>query len=402
MSTEVSRRDDFGEKAYFKKIIRKKELEGLFLFVTSKCNSKCRTCFYADDLNQQNDLTFEQIMRISETAPRFDKLWISGGEPFLRERFTEIIESFYRNNGITTVNLPTNGLLPERIEKGIGEIREKCPELTLHLNFSLDGFPRTNEIIRGVPGGFEKTMESMERVSEAFGGDGFVHVNAATVLTPENFDELIDLSRYLFKRLPRLGFHLSEPARGISPDPAVQNLTRGDVERMHEDFRPVLDTICERMFGHLKGPKRYLANLGFAGLISFMFQLTEECYEGPNPWGMSCPAGVTTIVIDADGSFRSCEIRDRIGHLRDYDYNLTDAFRSEAMRREVEAIGGGYRADCWCTHGCWISSALKFAPGVLLAKVPKAYRRHRKNSPGPLDLDAVDLHALEEKYGIRR
>lgn len=395
---DTDKREGFGEKAYFKKVFRLKKLEGLFLFVTSRCNSNCRTCFYKKELNQKTDLTYEQIARISETTPKFDKLWVSGGEPFMRDRFVDIIEMFYRNNGISAMNLPTNGLRTDRVVEWTGEILERCPDLVVHLNFSVDGFAPAHDSIRGVRGGFHRVMKSMEGVERAYGDHARLHFNAATVLTPENYDQLIDLSRYLYKRFPKLGFHLSEPARGESPDPSVQTLTRDDVERMHERFRPVLDTTSDRLFKDMRGWQRYLGNLSYTGLITYMFDLTEKNHDGPHPWGMKCPAGKTTIVIDADGSFRACEIRDRVGHLKDYDYNLEAALYSQALKHEITAIGGGKRANCWCTHGCWISSALKFAPWVLLTKVPGAYKKHKKNSPGSLDLAAVDLKQLEEKY----
>ena len=65
--------------------VRGRQFNSLFLFVTSRCNSLCRTCFYFDKLNSKDDLTTREIARISETAPPFRKLWLSGGEPFLRD-----------------------------------------------------------------------------------------------------------------------------------------------------------------------------------------------------------------------------------------------------------------------------------------------------------------------------
>jgi organic radical activating enzyme len=94
-------------------------MNSLFLFVTSRCNSRCRTCFYFDKLNSRDDLSFDQIRRISETAPRFKKLWLSGGEPTLRGELGEIVGLFARNNGIENVNLPTNGLIPDRVFVGV-------------------------------------------------------------------------------------------------------------------------------------------------------------------------------------------------------------------------------------------------------------------------------------------
>ena len=104
---------------YAKTVFRPAGLESVFLFVTSTCNSLCRTCFYWDELNQGRDLSFEQIEELSRTAPRFHKLWISGGEPFMRKELAEIVELFYVNNGVRHINLPTNGLLPGKVESVI-------------------------------------------------------------------------------------------------------------------------------------------------------------------------------------------------------------------------------------------------------------------------------------------
>ena len=79
---------------YAKTVFRPAGLESVFLFVTSTCNSLCRTCFYWDELNQGRDLSFAQIESLSRTAPKFHKLWISGGEPFMRKELAEIIELF--------------------------------------------------------------------------------------------------------------------------------------------------------------------------------------------------------------------------------------------------------------------------------------------------------------------
>jgi len=121
------------------------------LFVTSRCNSLCRTCFYWDNLNKNQDLSFEQIGTISRTAPQFAKLWLSGGEPFLRQELDEIICLFYRQNQIRHLNLPTNGLLADKVHAVIARVLRDCPELTIDLNFSMDGLANTHDTIRGVP-----------------------------------------------------------------------------------------------------------------------------------------------------------------------------------------------------------------------------------------------------------
>ena len=59
------------------------------------------------------------------------------------------------------------------------------------------------------------------------------------------------------------------------------------------------------------------------------------------------------------------------------------------MREEIAAIGGGERANCWCTHSCWILSSMKFSPKTLIYEVPKAYWHARtpKGSVAPIGPD---------------
>src|SRR6516164_9343832 len=162
-----------GAKSYFPILrdrVRSPRFNSLFLFVTSRCNSLCRTCFYFDKLNSTDDLTVEQIARISETAPPFRKLWISGGEPFLRAELAEIVGMFVRRNGVRNVNLPTNGLLPDKMFPIMDRMLELCPETSIDLNFSLDGFQETHDAIRGVPGGFERTIETMREAAARYRG----------------------------------------------------------------------------------------------------------------------------------------------------------------------------------------------------------------------------------------
>jgi molybdenum cofactor biosynthesis enzyme MoaA len=83
-----------GLKKAYRSLAQPKRLKTLIFFVTSVCNAKCRTCFYWQELNQQGDLTWDEIETLSRTMPRFTDLWLSGGKPMLRGQFPEIIHSF--------------------------------------------------------------------------------------------------------------------------------------------------------------------------------------------------------------------------------------------------------------------------------------------------------------------
>src|SRR5919202_7014856 len=103
---------------------RERRLGTVIFFVTSRCNAKCETCFYHEELNRPGDMTFDEIARVSATMPAITDLWLSGGEPTLRHDASEIIRLFVENNGVRRVVVPTNGLLKGRtfeiVERALG------------------------------------------------------------------------------------------------------------------------------------------------------------------------------------------------------------------------------------------------------------------------------------------
>ena len=94
---------------------RESRLGTVILFVTSRCNAFCKTCFYHEELNQPGDLTFAQIEKISQTMPADNGSLVSGGEPTLRRDVPDIIDTFVTNNGVERVIIPTNGLIKSRV-----------------------------------------------------------------------------------------------------------------------------------------------------------------------------------------------------------------------------------------------------------------------------------------------
>ena len=142
------------------RIRRKRKLNTIIFFVTSHCNATCETCFYWEELNRPGDLSWDEIVKLSQTTPPFTDLWFSGGEPTLRKELPEIIDLFVRNNGVRYINLPTNGLKPNRIYEIAEQALSRNPDLELHVNIALDGLRESHDFMRGVPGNFERALES--------------------------------------------------------------------------------------------------------------------------------------------------------------------------------------------------------------------------------------------------
>jgi len=372
--------------------VRAPRFNSLFLFVTSRCNSLCRTCFYFDQLNSPDDLSFDEIRRISETAPRFRKLWISGGEPFLREGLAEIIGVFARNNGIRNVNLPTNGLLGERIFREVGEIRRLAPETSIDLNFSLDGLANTHDVIRGVPNNFGRTVETLKEAAERWRGDKRLRVNVATVITRTNYREILQLGLKLAEEA-RVDGHYFEVVRGETPDAGMKGLSESEVRELHSRLMPLHRMYARRLFAHLAAPMRALASMYYLGNIRLHFDLHEKCLSRPSKWPMQCTAGQTSLVIDHNGAFRACELRPRVGRMQDFGLDTGAVLRSAALGDEVARIP---EANCWCTHSCFIQDSSKFSARVQLFEIPWAWLRQRKDGLQNAPLEEIErFRALE-------
>ncbi len=348
--------------------VRRREFNSLFLFVTSRCNSLCRTCFYFDKLNSRDDLTTAEIGRISETAGPFRKLWLSGGEPFLRDELAEIVGMFARRNRVKNVNLPTNGLLPDRMWPALDRMIELCPETSIDLNFSLDGLQATHDKIRGVPNGFTKTLGVMAEAARRYRDVKRLRRNVLTVITSENYGEVERLAEFLRDHAEIDGQYF-EVVRGAAPDLTLKELTRNAVADLHRRLMPFHRHYAGPLFAGLAPGVRDVARLYYLGNLRFHFDLHESCLEAPEAWPMPCTAGETSIVIDHNGKFRACEMRGIVGDLHDYNFDIQRALHSEAMGREVGAIPG---ANCWCTHSCFIQESSKFSAKAQLVKIPLA------------------------------
>ena len=133
----------------------------------------------------------------------------------LREDLPEILELFYKNNHIKDVNIPTNGLKPDRIVEWVKRFRQNCPDCNINVSLSLDGFGTTHDTQRGVPGNFYKALETLRKIQENFGDDGKVLKNIATVITKYNIDQVEDFMTWVYGRF-RTCTHTIEAARGMT------------------------------------------------------------------------------------------------------------------------------------------------------------------------------------------
>jgi len=355
---------------------RKKRLGTVILFVTSACNAKCRTCFYWEELNRRGDLAWDEIRKLALSMPQFTDLWLSGGEPMLRRELTDIIHLFHIQNGVRWVNLPTNGLLPERTAEWVARICTENSELQLDLNVALDGLHEMQDSIRAVPGNFAKTLETLEALQPCRQKFPKLRVNINTVICAENFDRVMTIAEFV-KAHCAVDGHYFNIIRGNAKDAALMQIPTERLAALYQDLQAVYDYYADHVLRRRTGLARKAAQVYYHGTLALHNKIQLENISAPHPWPMPCTAGDTSIVIDYNGDVRTCELRGKLANLRDYDCDFEKFWQAQIRQEELNAI---VRDQCWCTHVCFIHDSLRHSPKVLLYDIPVTYLESKFSS----------------------
>ena len=356
---------------------RERRLGTLILFVTSRCNAFCQTCFYHEELNRPGDMTFEQIEKVSQTMPPITDLWLSGGEPTLRRDLTKIIDTFIENNQVSRVIIPTNALIKGRVIEVVEHTLGQHPRLDLYLNIALDGYGETHDEIRGVPGNWEKTLDCIRALyplKEKY-ADRF-RLNVNTVVCAKNYTEIEKLSEYLWKNF-NLDGHYFNIVRGETlVGDAIKRVPLEVLPAMYERVTALTKRYGERMFAADDASKRFIKSVAYVGTITTHYRTQHANTANPTAWPFPCTAGETTAVIDYNGDVRACELREKFATLSEYDYDFRKLWAAHERQTELNAIDGG--KSCWCTHVCFIHDSLRHSRRALLYEVPKNYLTREK------------------------
>lgn len=301
----------------------------LNLFVTSLCQSKCRHCFFADNLNKKDDLSIEKIEELSRSLGRVGTLNLSGGEPFLQKDIVRICRHFFDHNKTRTVSIPTNGLMGKTIVKKTAEMLAISEKLRVVVCFSLDGTQVEHDRIRGVVGNFEKLLKAYESLAKMKKESPNLSLRVGTVVYKENYSDLFELYKLiprLFPKIDAVTFSLGRPSKfGDKLElPTMAQLKKLFLfkQKTADKDRPWWRLVLERMIfiGGMEAVERHRQTV-------------------------PCQAGRGQMVVFANGQVGLCEMHEPIGNLK---------------RSALAAILGSEKAiqlkrtirenRCYCSH----------------------------------------------------
>lgn len=347
---------------YIPSIFVKRDPLQFTFFVTSRCNARCPFCFYWQDRHTKRDeLTLEEIDKVSRSMGGLLWLLFSGGEIYVRQDLPQIVSTFYRHNHPVIITLPTNGVAPNLIIPKTEEILGSCPESAVVVKVSLDGLGEEHDRIRNTPGNFEKAMETWERLRELGSRFDNLQIGINTVFCRDNQDRMDEIIDFV-NTLPECETHTISLIRG---NPA----TGGHKEIDLEKYRRAV----ARLEQDLKGSKPKMYHFTLARLKSAQDLVQRRLiYETARQSRrlLPCYAGRIAAVMNEEGEVFPCEIlTESMGNVRDAGYDFPQVFRSDKANRVRAKINS---TKCYCSHECYFVTNILFNP-VMYGQVARQY-----------------------------
>lgn len=316
------------------------------LELTARCNNNCRHCYINLPADSRpaaaRELSFEEIRAIADEAVSLGALWctITGGEPLLRDDFTEIYR-YLKHKGLL-VSVLTNATLitPDRVRL----FRTHPPR---HLEVSVYGITReTYEAVTRQPGSHASFFRGVNLLLDA--GIG---VTLKTMVLRSNVHEFARIATFCRKRS-------RDPFRF---DPFLHLRYDGDAARNTEIRAERLSPADIAAVEHAE-PCRMQA-------------LERYCREaaatnagpGYSRHLLQCGAGITRCHVSHDGQFRLCAalcdprcVYDlRQGSLADAWHRFVPRVREMKARQETPSECGAcphFDLCMWCPAHAYLET----------------------------------------------
>ena len=344
----------------------------MIFFVTGRCNLRCSFCFYLEEIenaDKDRELTIEEITKIAKRSPILYHITFTGGETFLRDDIDEIVKLFYRYSSTRSVTLTTNGTYPERVGKMVEEMAKSCPNLIVRVPLSMDGFEGVHDQIRGMPGIWEKVLQTYELLRVVADQYSNVKIDVTSVLQQANLDNIETLVDFVNNKM-RVENHAINFPRG-----AIQE--KENILPEEQKYKEIISRSSEA-----RKREKYQFPF-FSRLLIQVRGLTEMAImeiQRKKKMPFVCQAGVSLIEMNEYGELFPCETLDTLikdeetlrpvdfneswmGNVRDHNYDIRQVMDTAQARRVTSFI---QKEGCACTFECAIGASLVFKPTNLL------------------------------------
>lgn len=328
----------------------------IILFVSDKCPNKCSHCWFNQDWKVNNlegeTLKLDEIENLSRHIKNVHFLSITGGEAFLRDDITEIVEVFYKNSNIHRFDIPSSGFDPDLILKRTEEILSKISSTPFRVDISLDGTEELHNEIRSNRSAFKNALETIKGLKRIKSIHNNFDLSIITTISEKNHKKILEISELIEDILPD-GEWFVNLQRGDTPSINVS-------EQVLEAYIKANEYIANR-----KKRMNYFGDKGH-GIGKWLIAKNSLRRDiiidvvRKNRKGGGCWAGAMNVVILSNGDVRACELLpDSFGNLRDFNYDLPKMLKSHVGKNIRNKI---QKTECICTHECNLSVNIMMQP----------------------------------------
>ena len=327
--------------------------------VTKECHSRCENCSIWKT-RPQNELTLDEIRRLAENSPFLSWIDFTGGEPTDRRDFADLVQVFAKNcPNLLLVHFPTNGLKPKRVVQACQRIRSVQADFRLVVSVSIDGPPEINDKLRGVPGDFDRAVDTFRQLS---GIDG-VEVYAGMTLYPDNLQLIDQTVQAIANRLPGFSHRQLHVNIGhISPHYYANDQTDAGAA-------PAMAAALAAL------QKRRGIPLNPFAWVEQVYHRRAADYLSTQRTPLPCAALLSSCFLAESGAVFPCSIWDApLGNIRETGYSLLPLLHSQrghSLRCSVR--------DEKCPH-CW--TPCEAYPTILANLLNGFVRRLYPKRPG--------------------
>lgn len=277
------------------------------LYVTYRCNMRCRMCgiWKQQGRAQSNELTIPELESIisDRLFMKLETININGGEPNLREDLVDIVQLLIsKSRAVKIISLNSNGLPPQRTIENAYQISDRCKRkgIGFSISISLHDIGPRYDAISGIKGSYEKVLQTLAEMQKIRRRNPF-YLSVNCVISNLNLHHLEEMIEWNQKNQIPVNFTLGEVRDRF------HNIEMAEEIEISERDRPYLIEFLRELAK--KRDVYFQHALRYAELADMM--------EFSKKRTLACHYAMGGVILGSEGSIYYCKNSRPIGNCRE-------------------------------------------------------------------------------------
>ncbi len=359
--------------------------------VTNVCQSRCKTCqiwdlYRREPGKRDEELTIDEIARIFRSMGHIYLFNVSGGEPFLRPDFVEIIEAAVNELTPGIIHIPTNALALKQSETKIESILDLLNRNSRHTQLtikpSMDHVGPKHDEIRGVPGNFDKVMTLFKRLKVKKAAYPNLHVELGTVISRWNVEDIEEIAAFV------TGLGVDSYRNEIAEQRSEMFNQQDDITPPPEEYRRAIALFERQIRANMRDKVLFQRITNAFRLVYYQLAIKIMQFDRQV---IPCYAGISNAHMTPYGDIWACctlGYERSMGNLRDFDYDFRQLWNSPRAREVRRFIR---QRQCACPLANQTYSTSLMHPPSLMRVVIEIFSAGKEASPPRCDQRRAEM-----------